>query len=240
MTPTGHVRFRCAEFQLETNQGPKVLESSLARGPLQCQSEHYNTQHGPTALRWWPRRDGESRSVEVEPCLLLGGGRAGCAAGPACGSLAEGRSCLIRGRFCLLGMAPGRRRGGRARRRSLALPVGAGAYVEVGPSGRLVSRRGSGVQARFASHERMELNEAVKKQDVETVEVRRPLEAGSSTECCPSRGICLGSVDGPSMPSSHARFGLAVSNQALTSGTSQASLMMHAGARPCRSGRQVP
>jgi hypothetical protein len=28
---------------LKQNQGPKVLESSLARGPLQCQSEHYNT-----------------------------------------------------------------------------------------------------------------------------------------------------------------------------------------------------
>ena len=40
--------------KLETNQGPKVLESSLARGPLQCQSEHYSscqwsigTQAGP-------------------------------------------------------------------------------------------------------------------------------------------------------------------------------------------------
>jgi hypothetical protein len=27
---------------LKQNQGPKVLDSSLARGPLQCQSEHYN------------------------------------------------------------------------------------------------------------------------------------------------------------------------------------------------------
>ena len=48
------------------------------------------------------------------------------------------------------------------------------------------------------------------------------------------------SVSGPLMPSSHARFGLAVSNPALTSGTSQAISMLHAGARPCRSGRQVP
>ena len=48
------------------------------------------------------------------------------------------------------------------------------------------------------------------------------------------------SVSGPLMPSSHARFGLAVSNPALTSGTSQAILMLNAGARPCRSGRHVP
>ena len=54
-----------------------------------------------------------------------------------------------------------------------------------------MSRRGSGVQTRFASH-RMKLIEAVKKQDLETVEVRRPLEAGSSTESGPSRGVCLG------------------------------------------------
>ncbi len=56
-----------------------------------------------------------------------------------------------------------------------------------------MSRRGSGVQTRFASHERMELIEAVKKQDLETVEVRRPLEAGSSTESGPSRGGLSGS-----------------------------------------------
>ena len=55
------------------------------------------------------------------------------------------------------------------------------------------ARRGSGVQTRFASHERMSpLIEAVKKQDVKKVKVRRLLEAGSSTECCPSRGVCLG------------------------------------------------
>jgi hypothetical protein len=48
------------------------------------------------------------------------------------------------------------------------------------------------------------------------------------------------SGSGPLMPSWHARFGLAVSNQALTSGNSQAMLMLHAGAPPCRSGRHVP
>ena len=38
----------------------------------------------------------------------------------------------------------------------------------------------------------MELIEAVKKQDVEKVEVRRPLVAGYSTEFGPSRAVCLG------------------------------------------------
>ncbi len=60
-------------------------------------------------------------------------------------------------------------------------------------------------------HKGMELIEAVREQDVEKVKVRRPLEAVSSTEHGPSRGV-WGSVSGPSMPSSHARFGLAVSN----------------------------
>ena len=38
----------------------------------------------------------------------------------------------------------------------------------------------------------MELIEAVKKQDVEKVEVRRLLEAFLGTESGPSRGVCLG------------------------------------------------
>ena len=38
----------------------------------------------------------------------------------------------------------------------------------------------------------MELIEAVKEQDVETVKVHRLLEAVSSSECGPSRGVCLG------------------------------------------------
>jgi hypothetical protein len=84
----------------------------------------------------------------------------------------------------------------------------------------------------------MELIQAVKKQDLDTVKVRRPLEAGSSTES--GEASVWVSLSRPSMPSSHARFDLAVSNPALTSGTSQASLMLHAGAPPCRSGRQVP
>jgi hypothetical protein len=47
------------------------------------------------------------------------------------------------------------------------------------------------------------------------------------------------SGSGPSMPSSQARFGLAVPNPALVSGSSHAIVMLNAGAPPCRSGRQV-
>ena len=55
------------------------------------------------------------------------------------------------------------------------------------------STRLLGVQTRVASHqERMELIEAVKKQDVEKVEVRRLLEAFLGAEYGPSRGVCLG------------------------------------------------
>ena len=54
--------------------------------------------HGPTALRWWPRRDGASGSAE--PCLLLEG--TGCP-GWRCHWCAAwrrgGGGCRIRGRF---------------------------------------------------------------------------------------------------------------------------------------------
>ena len=93
------------------------------------------------------------------------------------------------GGLCPLGTAPGRRRGGRARRRSVALPVGAGAYVEVRPSGRL-DKLVSTESGRF--QERMELVKAVREQDLEKVEVRRLLEAFLGTESGPSRGVCLG------------------------------------------------
>jgi hypothetical protein len=58
--------------------------------------------------------------------------------------------------------------------------------VEAGPRGRL----GSTDSVHF--QERMELVEAVKKQDVEKVQVRHPLEAVSSSKSGPSRGVCLG------------------------------------------------
>jgi hypothetical protein len=44
----------------------------------------------------------------------------------------------------------------------------------------------------FRSSLGMELIKAVREQDVEKVKVRRPLEAVSSTESGPSRGVCLG------------------------------------------------
>ena len=56
------------------------------------------------------------------------------------------------------------------------------------PSGRLGEYRlGS-----LPNLERMELIEAVREEDSETVKVRRLLEATSGTECGPSRGVCLG------------------------------------------------
>jgi hypothetical protein len=48
-----------------------------------------------------------------------------------------------------------------------------------------------------------------------------------------------GSVSGPLMPSSHARFGPAVPNLPLASGAAQAIVMLLAGAPPCRSRRHV-
>ena len=85
----------------------------------------------------------------------------------------------------------------------------------------------------------MELIKAVREQDWEKVKVRRLLEAVSSTEYMVRREPSVW-VSGPSIPSSHARLGLAVPNPAHTSGAPQEILMVHAGARPCRSGRQVP
>jgi hypothetical protein len=91
-----------------------------------------------------------------------------------------------------------------------------------------------GIKVRF-QEERMELIKAVKKQDLEKVKVRRPLKAVSSTKYGPSRGVCLG-LGRWTLDAVVARpFGLAGSNPALTSGTTRARLMLHAGARPCRS-----
>jgi len=103
-------------------------------------------QHGPTALRWWPRREGASRPVEVEPCLLLGrAARAGGATGAACRRLAGG-FLPDSGALCSLGMAPGMRRGGRKTAERRAASLGRRlrwAEWEARESTRLVSRRGS-------------------------------------------------------------------------------------------------
>jgi hypothetical protein len=89
--------------------------------------------------------------------------------------------------------------------------------------------------------EGMELNEAVREQDVEKVKVRRPLEAVSSNEHGPSRGVSLGLgqwtldavVARPIRP-------YCVESTPLPSGAPQAILILPAGTPPCRSGRQVP
>ncbi len=75
MTPTGHADFGVQNLYLKTNQGPKVLESSLARGPLQCQSEHYNNSHwqqleaGPEGL--FLGRTLKSRSTGMRATQLV-------------------------------------------------------------------------------------------------------------------------------------------------------------------------
>jgi hypothetical protein len=111
---------------------------------------------------------------------------------------ARGRSAGARpdsGGLRPLGMAPGRRRGApkTAERRAASLgrrcPSFTCSYLEARLSGRLDEAR-EYRSVRF--QERMELIEAVKKQDVVKVKVRRPLEAVTSTESGPSRGVCLG------------------------------------------------
>ncbi len=92
------------------------------------------------------------------------------------------------------------------------------------------------------SSSEMELFEAAENQDWEKVMVRRaahwrPVPAPSLVRREPS---AWGSASGPCKPSSHARLGLAVPNQALASGAPQALSMLHAGAPPCRSRRHVP
>ncbi len=87
------------------------------------------------------------------------------------------------------GMAPGRRRGApKTAARRAAGQFGPAPTWRLRLSGRLDEAR----EYRTRSLQRMELVEAVKKQDVETVKVRRPLETVSSTESGPSRAVCLG------------------------------------------------
>ena len=73
---------RCRAF-LETNQGPRYSrEGSLARGPLQCQSEHYNGQPPAgvlirAAATGRERPNGARTGQRVQAWLsLLAGGRA--------------------------------------------------------------------------------------------------------------------------------------------------------------------
>ena len=84
----------------------------------------------------------------------------------------------------------------------------------------------------------MELIQAVQKQDFKKVKVRRPLEAVLAPSMVRREAPVWGSASG--MPSSLARFGLAVPNLPPVSGAAQAIVMLHAGAPPCRSRCQGP
>ena len=147
-------------------------------------------QHGPTALRWWPRRDGASRSVEVEPCLLLGEGCPGwrchwCGVPPLGGGVPAGFG------GALLAGHGARQAARRARKTAERRAASLGRRLR-GGSTKWEARESTRLGSTDSPHKRMELIQAVKNQDVEKVEVRRPLEAVSSTESGPSRGVCLG------------------------------------------------
>ncbi len=98
-------------------------------------------QHGPTALRWWPRRDG-AMSAEVEPWPVAGEGCPGwrchwCGVPPLGGGVPAGfGGALLAGHGAR--QEAGAQDGGASR-----CQFGQAPTVEVGPSGRLVSRRGS-------------------------------------------------------------------------------------------------
>ena len=118
----GSVDVRADRFGSEQSPGPRRL-SALASGP--------GSVHGPNTGPL-PSVGGRGEMGRCPPrwnlSLLLGrAARAGGATGAACRRLAGG-FLPDSGALCSLGMAPGRRRGGRARRRSVALPVWAGAY----------------------------------------------------------------------------------------------------------------
>ena len=189
------------------------------------------------AGRWGIEVRLERRNVPC--CKLRRAARAARAAG-------AGARPLCRGPAGFGGALPswawrsGRRRGVRktAERRA-AGQFGPAPTWRLRLSGRLV-RVDEAREYRLNNRGRMELIQAVQEQDVEKVKVRRLLEAVSSTGSGPSRAVCLGLgqwtldavVARPIRPS--------CVEPARTSGTSQAILMLHAGAPPCRSGRQVP
>jgi hypothetical protein len=179
------VDVRVASFCSEQSR----RKSALCLGLGLRVGQRTRAQHGPTVLRRLPRGDGASRSVSRGGTLLAAGeGRRGCPCNWCRRAAALPGPGRIRGGFGRWAWRPA---GGEARqrRRSVALPVWAGAYLEARLSGRLDEAR-EYRSVRF--QERMELIEAVKKQDVVKVKVRRPLEAVTSTESGPSRGVCLG------------------------------------------------
>jgi hypothetical protein len=129
----------------------------------------------------------------VEPCLLLGravgAARAtGAGARPLCRGPAGFGGASAAGHGAR--QAARRAKDGGASRCQFGSATFTCSYLEARLSGRLDEAR-EYRSVRF-QEERMELIEAVKKQDVEKVKVRRLLEAVTSTESGPSRGVCLG------------------------------------------------
>jgi hypothetical protein len=87
----------------------------------------------------------------------------------------------------------------------------------------------------------MELVEAARKQDWERAKVRRPLEADSSTDCGPTRAVCLGlgqwTLEAFRRTPDSAML---CRIQPPSPGAPQAISILNAGAPSCRSGRHVP
>ncbi len=141
----------------------------------------------PLAVRTRGEMGHRGPSREAEPCLLLSrAARAARATGAGARPLCRGPA----------GFGGAWAAGYGARQAARRAQDGGALRCQFGPAptsrldlcGRLDEAR----EYRLASQKRMELIGAVKNQDVEKVEVRRPLEAGSSTESGPSRGVCLG------------------------------------------------
>ena len=70
------VDVRVASFGSEQSRPTSALCLGLGLG-LRV-GPRRRAQHGPTALRWVPRGDGASRSVEPEPCCCGGSSQEGC------------------------------------------------------------------------------------------------------------------------------------------------------------------
>ena len=150
-----------------SSRGPRRLSASASASAL-CLGlrvgQRSRALHGPAVLPLVTGGDGASRSVETEPCLLL-----------------------ARARLPVLLFA-------QLVRRAAALREGAG-WIRIGQASLGASTEWEAREYRLGSLpnlERMELIEAVREEDSETVKVRRLLEVVSGTEYGPSRGVCLG------------------------------------------------
>jgi hypothetical protein len=101
-------------------------------------------QHGPTAFRWWPRREMGHRCPPRWNLACCWGGLPGLAVPLVRRAAAwRGGSCRIRGRFARWAWRPAGGEAGAQDGGASRCQFGQAPTVEVGPSGRLVSRRGS-------------------------------------------------------------------------------------------------